>query len=158
MSFFPGIMDESVLNHFKLEPNSWHRKNMVPALEQLLIVGNICSHEDLGMQITDLKTSFPFAPSTFLWFFFKIQRSKTCSDNEKKKVDLSLNLHHMKYDCPSCYEIFNDTIELLIILRRIKSKAVLFRVYPIIDLLNFELSHILLLFECIYESSHSFLL
>lgn len=82
--FFPGITDESVLNHFKLEPNSWHHKNMVPALEQLIIVGNICSQKDLGMQITDLKMSLPFAPSTFFGSFLRSREAKHAVTMKKK--------------------------------------------------------------------------
>ena len=66
--FFPVKMDESILNLFKMEPNSWHHKN-VPALEVLTVAGNTCSHKDIGIQIPCLKMSFSFAPSNFFLRF-----------------------------------------------------------------------------------------
>lgn len=68
--FFPIIMQEPLLNPFKLEPNSWHHKSMVLTLEILIPAGNIGIHEDIGVQMTYFRMSFPFIPSAFLYGSF----------------------------------------------------------------------------------------
>lgn len=51
MSFFSVIVDNPAFNPFKLEPNSWHHKNMVPALEILITAGDNGTHEDISGQM-----------------------------------------------------------------------------------------------------------
>lgn len=111
---FPVILDEPILNPFKLEPNSWHHKNMVSALETLSMAGNTGTHEDISVQMTYFKISFPFTPSTFFIAFFfseEFREAKNGMTRKKKYIGLSLNLHHIKYDWPSWYESLNDIFE-----------------------------------------------
>lgn len=70
------------MNPFKPEPNSWHHKNMVPALELLMVAGNICLRKGISIQLKYLKVSFPFAPSTF--FFLRFREEKNTVTAKKK--------------------------------------------------------------------------
>lgn len=68
--FFSIIVDEPLLNPFKLEQNSWHRKNMSLALEIFIATGNTGTCEDISMQMINFKISFPFILSTLLYDSF----------------------------------------------------------------------------------------
>lgn len=86
--FFPIIMQEPLLNPFKLEPNSWHHKSMVLTLEILIPAGNIGIHEDIGVQMTYFRMSFPFIPSAFLYgsFFEEFRNFEEKWSEKKEKI------------------------------------------------------------------------